>query len=71
MAAAAVAVLLLPLSCTIIVLIFVSGSGLGTSPLIIVSVVIAYLTAKLLSSRPTQETGDAATGAVAERGVSP
>jgi H+/Cl- antiporter ClcA len=49
MGAAVVAVLRLPLSSVILALVLASKAGLATSPLIIVGVVVAYLTAQALS----------------------
>jgi hypothetical protein len=50
MGAACVSILKLPLSCTIITLILTSKAGLGVSPLIVVSVVVAYLSIVSLSA---------------------
>jgi H+/Cl- antiporter ClcA len=49
MGAAVVAVLRLPLSAVILALVLASKAGLATSPLIIVGVVVAYLTAMAVS----------------------
>jgi H+/Cl- antiporter ClcA len=49
MGAAVVAVLRLPLSAVVLALLLTSKAGLGTSPLIIVGVVVAYLTALALA----------------------
>ncbi len=50
MAAACVSVLKLPLSCAVITIALTSPAGLGVSPLIVVSVVVAYLTIESLSA---------------------
>jgi hypothetical protein len=52
MAAVAVSILKLPLSATVIAILLTSQAGIATAPLIIVSVVVAYLTIQALSAAP-------------------
>jgi len=52
----AVSILRLPLSSVIIALLLTSRAGLATTPIIIVSVVVAYITTETLSAaRPEPE----------------
>jgi H+/Cl- antiporter ClcA len=55
MAAVAVSILRLPLSAVVITLLLVSKAGVATAPIIIVSVVVAYITIETLSptARPS------------------
>lgn len=55
MGAATVSILRLPLSSVFIALILTAGSGLGSAPLIIVAVVVAYVTVEVLAPRPAAE----------------
>ncbi len=55
MGAAAVSILKLPLSATIITLLLTSQAGIGTAPLIIVAVVVAYITIQTLPVRGRPE----------------
>jgi H+/Cl- antiporter ClcA len=51
--AAVVAVLRLPLSAVVLATVFTVHTGLGSGPLIIVGVVVAYLTVQALDGRPS------------------
>ena len=51
--AAVVAVLRLPLSAVVLATLFTVHTGLGSGPLIIVGVVVAYLTVQALDARAT------------------
>jgi len=51
--AAVVAVLRLPLSAVVLATLFTIHTGLGSGPLIIVGVVVAYLTVQALDPHPT------------------
>ena len=52
MGAAVVSVLKLPLSAVVLAVLLTANAGAGTGPLIIVGVVVAYLTTRLLSGPP-------------------
>ena len=60
MAATAVSILKLPLSATVIAILLTSKAGIATAPLIIVSVVVAYLTIQALTTARSAATGPAA-----------
>ena len=66
MAAMAVSILKLPLSATVIAVLLTSKAGIATAPLIIVSVVVAYLTIQALTTARS-----AATRAAADAGPQP
>ncbi len=55
MGAAVVAVLNLPLSAVVLAVLLTGGSGAGSGPLIIVGVVVAYLTTRILSGLDSSE----------------
>ena len=59
MAASCVSILKLPLSSAIITLVLTSRAGVGTSPLIVLAVVIGYITIESLSAMRTKLTPDA------------
>jgi H+/Cl- antiporter ClcA len=73
MGAAVVSILRLPLSSVVVALLLTSKAGLGVAPLIIVSVVIAYLTTEALSPRSVSvaETASAPGGEAAATGTPP
>ena len=60
-----------PLSAVVLAALLTSTTGLGSSPLIIVGVVVAYLTTIGLSGRKPSTAGDAATGAEAAPTTTP
>jgi len=60
MAATAVSILKLPLSATVITILLTSKAGIATAPLIIVSVVVAYLTIQALTTARSAATRSAA-----------
>jgi len=73
MGAGLVSILRLPLSSVVIALLLTSKAGLGVAPLIIVSVVTAYLTTEALSARSVSvaEAAPAPRGEAAKAGTPP
>ena len=65
MGAATVAVLRLPLS-SVTIAAFLSQASMGTTPLIIVAVVVAYLTVRLLDARFVPHATEKGSGAPAD-----
>jgi chloride channel protein, CIC family len=59
MGAAIAAVLVLPLSAVILATLLTAGSGDGASPVIIVGVIVAYLTTRVLSGPKAPEPAEA------------
>ena len=55
MGAAVVSVLNLPLSAVVLAVLLTGGSGAGSGPLIIVGVVVAFLTTRILSGLDSSE----------------